>query len=326
MIKRRHLTLLVQVLIAAGIFTIIFRHIDLQEALAKLSTATPSYMIAALALMMLQIIVAALRWIQLLKIADFKPSVGQFIQSFTISSFVNTAVPGGIGGDAMRVWATVRSGASFKLAMHIILLDRIISLLGLSFLVIGAGTIRYFVFHEFLQPIYIVALIVSAVPVATIIALIFLNPLLIRCSFKHPRFLSIIKDLSSTTGGIIHRPRQSLLLGLWLMLTHLLTILVLVCLAKGLHISLPLFDAISSLPSALLLSSIPITPGGWGVREGAMVLVLKQFSVNAEAALTISILFGLLLIIAHLPIMLTCFYQNTLSVKTIIHEKTDVAK
>ena len=312
MIKRRHLTLLVQVLIAAAIFVIIFRHIDLQEALAKVSTAAPSYMIAAFALMVFQIVVAAMRWIQLLKIADFKPPVGQFIQSFAVSSFVNTAVPGGIGGDAMRVWATMRSGASLKLAMHIILLDRIISLLGLAVLVIGSCAIRFWTLHEFPQPIYMIALMVSAAPMGIMIALIFLNPLLIRCSFKYPRFLSVIQDLSSTTGGIFHRPRQSFVLGLWVILGHAASIVAVFFLAKGMHVSLNPVEAISSIPSALLLSSIPITPGGWGIREGAMVLVLKQFGIGAEVALSVSVLFGVFSIFAHLPTMAFYMCRNKL--------------
>ena len=39
---------------------------------------------------------------------------------------------------------------------------------------------------------------------------------------------------------------------------------------------------------------LPVSFGGWGVREAALVYFLRTAGVSAEAALTLSIAFGLL--------------------------------
>jgi hypothetical protein len=46
---------------------------------------------------------------------------------------------------------------------------------------------------------------------------------------------------------------------------------------------------------------LPISVGGWGVREGAMVVALHGLGIPAEEALLPSVLFGLCAVIATLP-------------------------
>ncbi len=302
--KRRHIILLAQVLIAVGIFYLIFRGINVSDAIAHMRTAIPAYLVAAFVLLMVQMVFGALRWIQWIRIAGFKPPTGKFISVFTAGSFINSAVPGGVGGDAMRVWMTVRHGASLKISMYVILLDRIVSIVGIGLMVLTFGAMRFLMLGATPQPIDMIALMVALSAVGATVLLILLNPLLLRCPFTLPRIFNIPRELSRLMGEVVHYPGKACLLALFVMLTHGFTILALLCLAKGLHLAITPFDIFASVPSALMLSSIPITPGGWGVREGSMVLMLKQFAVPAEVALSISVLFGLFLILAHLPLML----------------------
>ena len=46
---------------------------------------------------------------------------------------------------------------------------------------------------------------------------------------------------------------------------------------------------------------LPISVGGWGVREVSMVGMLALVGIDKEAALTISVQLGILAIIASLP-------------------------
>lgn len=59
----------------------------------------------------------------------------------------------------------------------------------------------------------------------------------------------------------------------------------------GLEID-PLFF-ISVMPAIAFIASLPISVGGWGVREGAMVAGLAPFSVAPESAMALSISYGL---------------------------------
>ena len=72
-----------------------------------------------------------------------------------------------------------------------------------------------------------------------------------------------------------------------------------VAVAVGVDVS---FTAIMiALPAVLLISSLPISLAGWGVREQSMVLALGAMGVAATDALAVSVLLGLSWIVIGLP-------------------------
>ncbi|HEY0720535.1 MAG TPA: UPF0104 family protein, partial [Gammaproteobacteria bacterium] len=54
-------------------------------------------------------------------------------------------------------------------------------------------------------------------------------------------------------------------------------------------------------PPAILLTLIPISLAGWGVREGAMIGLFTLVGADKTLVLSMSILYGIVLIIASLP-------------------------
>ena len=74
---------------------------------------------------------------------------------------------------------------------------------------------------------------------------------------------------------------------------HLLRVLILACLAAGLDMDITLASLFALTPAALLVAMVPVSLGGWGVRELTFVYFLGLAGVGAEAALALSIVFGL---------------------------------
>jgi uncharacterized membrane protein YbhN (UPF0104 family) len=64
--------------------------------------------------------------------------------------------------------------------------------------------------------------------------------------------------------------------------------------AKAVGIQVPTFDLLMLLPTVSLLSSLPISAGGFGVREVSLVVALSAFGVPTEQALLMSIILGIL--------------------------------
>jgi hypothetical protein len=73
------------------------------------------------------------------------------------------------------------------------------------------------------------------------------------------------------------------------------------CLSQSLHLGVPFFDFAMLMPPVMLLVALPISAGGWGVREGAMVAVLALVGVGSEPALLLSVELGLLWTLVSLP-------------------------
>jgi hypothetical protein len=71
----------------------------------------------------------------------------------------------------------------------------------------------------------------------------------------------------------------------------------------GLRYDLMTYFAI--VPPALVLTIIPVSIAGWGVREGALVGLFSLIGANKTAVLMMSLLYGLTLIVVSLPGLVT---------------------
>jgi len=76
----------------------------------------------------------------------------------------------------------------------------------------------------------------------------------------------------------------------------------------GIHVGF--WDLVTILPTIALLASLPVSLGGWGVREGAMVFGLLLFDVPFEKSLLLSVIGGVLALLAVLPAGLYCIVSQ----------------
>ena len=70
-------------------------------------------------------------------------------------------------------------------------------------------------------------------------------------------------------------------------------IFVVYLLALDARVDISLLDCLLILPPVMLISALPISIAGWGVREGAMIVGLGLAGVPGEQALALSIQFAL---------------------------------
>jgi uncharacterized membrane protein YbhN (UPF0104 family) len=82
---------------------------------------------------------------------------------------------------------------------------------------------------------------------------------------------------------------------------NLINVLVIYGLFTALGAPVSALDCLVLVPFPLLLSLLPISVGGWGVREGAMVVAFALVGVSTETTLAVSVLFGLILLVWSIP-------------------------
>ena len=84
-------------------------------------------------------------------------------------------------------------------------------------------------------------------------------------------------------------------------LGQILMFLVACIIGSGLGIDLPFVSYLVLMPSVALIASLPISIGGWGVREGGMVVGFMLFDVPPEKSLLMGLLVGVASLAAFLP-------------------------
>jgi uncharacterized protein (TIRG00374 family) len=281
--------------IAVALLIFFFRrlNIDLGQVWANVQNANPLLYLVAFVVYYLTFVARAYRWRWMLSQAGVNrkhgydvPTIPTFVEMFLLSWFANCVVPAKLG-DAYRSYLLKREcGASFSTALGTILAERLVDLTVLFSVMSLAGLVA---FRGHLpgeaQKTLIGGLILLVVGVIGLTLLWLLRerlegrmPLRIRDQFGR---------LHDAVFTCVRRPGKTLALSVSIWFGDGIR-LFLVALALGEHLSLPTAAFVALMSS--LLTTLPITPAGLGVVEGAMIVVLKLVGVESSMAGSITLL------------------------------------
>jgi len=125
--------------------------------------------------------------------------------------------------------------------------------------------------------------------------------LLIPQSWHRHAFIRPLTSLIAIIEQGLHHKGVFLSLLLSALLASIILILGLQVLMIAFDVSITWSQGAAILPVVMLLTSLPISFAGWGLREGAMVLGLGIYGVPQETALALSLIYGILHLISGLP-------------------------
>lgn len=326
MLHRKIFFKAIQFLIAAVVLIYLCSKLDVAQIGELIHGAVLSYLLLAFLILVGQIVIAAYRWLLVMRLSGFSLPLWPCVGAFAVSSLINTTLPVAISGDIMRMWVTTKNGMPAGSSICTVLLDRVLNTLGLGFMVIAILLPHMLWAHTspFDIRINLITLGFATMLFISFIGLVLLAPLLKRYNICLPFVLAPLDRLSRMSWLLFQHPLQTLFLFGVIFIGHFMLITAIGLLAYGLHIQLSFMQALIGIPIALLFSAIPITPGGWGIRESTMVVALGQFHVIPEAALGISILYGIGSTLGSLPAAIVWFMQKNRSDKIGIPITTSI--
>lgn len=294
---KKWLALGVKVAVSAGLIWLLFRDVDLDAALRRVATAETLPLALGIAVILVQVLVVAWRWRLVLTGIGASLPFGQVFRFFYISAFFNQALPASVGGDAVRVYKAYKAGLSLGAAFNSAMLDRVAALVAV---VVMMGATLPLLFQRIDDPSARLGLGVMVALALTAVALLMVLDRLPSGLYRW-RMLNALAVLA----GDARRTFLSLAHTPWVLaasiLGHVMLSVGVWALAMSLGISVGVIDCILLFPPVILISSLPVSIAGWGVREGAMVAAFGFVGVAPDAALVLSILFGLSLIAVNLP-------------------------
>ncbi len=83
--------------------------------------------------------------------------------------------------------------------------------------------------------------------------------------------------------------------------THALNVVAMYLLLGAVGVQIGIVTCFMVTPTVLLVSMLPASISGWGVREGALVVALQSFDLPPEQVIAASVLFGFCVLAASLP-------------------------
>jgi glycosyltransferase 2 family protein len=282
-----------KLLLSIGVIVYLVRRLDLQQLRVNLFAVDPWTFLLALVLVSLQTVILNGRWMLIMRSLGVAIEWLAGMRILMISLWFNQVLPSSAGGDVVRIWLLRRRGVQWSQAVKGVMADRFTALLGLIALMVLGLPFLFMRAHNSAAELAIGGL--AAAGVAGTIFLLTLDRWPARIIALGPiasfvRFGTLVRFL------LLEFRQRELLFGSAILI-HVMTTASCYVLAKGLQANLTMLDALIFFPPVILLTAVPISISGWGVREGSMVACLALAGVDPAKSLAISLLLGVISVI-----------------------------
>lgn len=279
---------------------LISRSLDVDRFLALVASLPWYLFIAGGAIVLLQAALMAARWKRVASyFADAHLSFTTAFTAILISFFFSQGLPASIGGDAARVWLLKEQGGKVRAGVKAVLIDRFWGLLSLVFLAC-CGLLALAATRDQMSAwqgvitaaaIFSAGLVVATVPWPS--AFLTWGEGLVQ---HYLPFAASIADslsrLKRDFDAYNSRARRFRITVVESVLVHVLMLVVASLPLAASPQPAPLLAFYAAIPPALLVSYLPISIAGWGVREGALIVSLGLIGISLEQALLISLFIG----------------------------------
>lgn len=272
------------------LFWWIFSSIDLPALWERVENLSVGAALIGIAILIIVSFVAALRLRLLTGHMGAAISTPVCWQYTLVGLFFNQALPSTVGGDGVKIWfLSQRQNWTLRLSLHCVILDRALGLLALLFLIV-------------LSMPWIVSTITDDQAIAGIGALVFIGffgslifalmprlPLIL----ERNRIISEIREFRGVFRSVFLAGPVLCLAAIYGLAIHVLNVTVLWFVAQNVGIAIDFLECLIIVPTVLLVSVVPISIAGWGLREGAMVAGFSYIGMSAADAVFLSVTLGL---------------------------------
>jgi uncharacterized membrane protein YbhN (UPF0104 family) len=261
---RRFLLSAIKILISAALLYLALRKVNLTELASRINNAASlGWILLAIAVTFLQIFVGVLRWCEISAECGAPLPTKQAMRFNLIGAFFNQTLPSSIGGDAVRLWLVARNGAGWRAATYsigdrggrsaLLLVDFAALAGGAGFLVLG--WLRW----PWLKRLW---------------------------GMNHLHACAVIAN------RVIFSRKHGPAIAVLSVLVHVLAVVIAWCVVRAIAAPVVFGQIFQLVPPVMLITMLPISIAGWGVREATMGLAFGYAGLLASEGVNVSLLFG----------------------------------
>ena len=286
-------------LVTGACFWYVARQIDLSQIWSAIPLLDFRWAAFATVVVMLQIPLVALRWhniLEALAACNERMTRAAVLAVTAIGVFFAQVLPS-VASEGVRAWFLVRLGCNWRNAVTSVVIDRgvgagLLIAFGFAILLLPSGLAELGGYRQLVLVVY------GALLLAGLLALL-LTPRIVPL-LQRWRYSRWIGALAADARRVLLGRKSPVILGLGC-LVHTLTIVVVWSLGQAQGLMLPVPDAAVLFAVMIGVALVPISIGGWGLRELAVISFLGAHGVAPEQALLFSVCFGLILAVGSLP-------------------------
>jgi glycosyltransferase 2 family protein len=286
----------IRAVVSVGLLAAVATQIDFGLIRSRLSGGSWGWFVLAVVVLFASFVVGGLRWQIFLHAAGIDTTPSASVRAYLIGTFTTNFLPTQIGGDLTRVFVAAGPGLRIRAGVTVFL-DRASALacmLAVGWLLIALNP------EPIPGQLFAGIASASAAFVVVVIVALVLERLGVTRRLVPVRARPHALEIRNALAACLTRPvlAKTLLIGLGFQgLVYLAAWLV----ARSISLDTPFAVIGAVMAPVLILSTAPVSIGGYGVREGSYVLLLGYAGVAATEAALFSLLQGVAFTLASLP-------------------------
>ena len=286
---RRILLSTTKILISGVLLYFALRKVNLSELVSRINVGSLGWIGMAIAATFLQIFVGVLRWREISAECGAPLAINQAMRFNLIGTFFNQTLPSSIGGDAVRLWLVARGGAGWRAATYSIFVDRAIGLIALAIIIVASLPWSYRLITD--PNGRSALLLVDFAALAGGVGFLVLGrlpwPWLKRWWGTHH-----LHACSVIANRVIFSRKRGPKIAVLSLLVHVLAVVIAWCVVQSIAAPVAFSQIFQLVPPVTLITMLPISIAGWGVREATMGLAFGYAGLMTNEGINISLLFG----------------------------------
>jgi hypothetical protein len=299
----RRWSLVLRLAIAGALLAFLLSGLDYEKMGEVIRQARPLWLWSAFFLLIAIRLLMGLRWYVVLKAYGIVVSLPEVLDVFFTSMFFGQMLPGLVGGDLVRGYRLMKSHGQKKIIAASLLFDR---LLGVSMVLVFAfaGIVWAAPFDK---PWGFPAFAIVLAGAVALFAAWYFSKKLIPVlqsfqSLRRSKAAKLYNKLLELAIVLADTGKLKSVFPAVLMLSAVVMVfrcLVFYALFQAFGAEVEIMDCLAFIPLVFLVLMIPITLGGLGVREGALVVFFS--SVTPEVSVSVGLVSYVLLFLISIP-------------------------
>ncbi|MBE9037223.1 flippase-like domain-containing protein [aff. Roholtiella sp. LEGE 12411] len=277
--------------ISIGLIALILSRIDIYQTWKQFQTLSLPFVLFALIYYTGCQWLSCLRWLVVLRSTGHSVSIISLLSSYFAGMFLNIFLPGSFGGDVYRVYRVTRETKDSEAALVSVFLERFTGLFALSALailglppavrVVGRWDIILLFFG-------CVAALVGGV-------ILIVSPQLLKLAepwLQKLHLQSLVVRFAKIQILLRQFAQHRQALGLSISLSFVLMLAIVYyhyLIAHQLKIPISFLELLVFIPIIAVITLLPISLGGLGVKEGLWVYLFNRIGLTGEQALLLSV-------------------------------------
>ena len=300
-------------------FGIILRSVNIADVAESVRDISLVLLFAAFLCMLADTFIMAIRCVYLFKAKGIRIGYPAMLRIVFVSNFFSLAIPSSIGADALRIMLLKRENFCVTHSTSMVVMDKVLSVLAMLVFSLAGMLVVWSAIPD--QRVLFFLIVVIAVTLLGILASLSkipkfflrwlserLQPLQDDQKGKWTKFFKVLEKLLALLSGIhgsfvdfLKQPRTLVAVFTWNAVNQVFRILMVHFLFLALGYSVSLHMQFAFVPVIMLLTLLPITYFGLGIREGAFLFFFTQIGIPPSVCLSVSFLTYLLIVASMIP-------------------------